>query len=547
MDRRCLLLQLVLGLCLAALRTEAAPSYNTALATEAMWYSAAAYCSPDKLLLWNCSACDNVPGVPTVRPIFHASAKDFTYGYATYNVRTNLIVVAFRGTNGLPTSPSFNSFESVLNWATNLNYHQVNYPNNSCSSGQPCMVHRGFFESYDSVKTQARSTVGALASTYPNARILVTGHSLGGALATLCAVDLVAYGVVTDPSRVSLYTFGAPRVGNKEFAAWALTGLNLFDTWRVVHGDDLVPHVPPLVVPGGETFFHIATEVWYKRDSPTAYKVCAPIGEDPTCSDSLLSYSVTSHEVYLGQYISQFCSNCSSSGRCPDRKWGRCCVLDCPAHCDPYHTCDMTTGRCYQCEDVLPHYWSPDCSQACAPHCDVAHACNRDNGQCYQCQPRTDKEPGWWDPYCNSTCPDNCDVFHTCNRDNGQCYQCKERTDKQPGYWGPHCENACPDNCDVFHTCNRDNGQCYQCKPRTETEPGYWGPHCENTCPQNCDLYHTCNRENGICYQCKEGFWGERCESVCPCCERKICDRDTGKCIGPPCGGSPSVLFGEQP
>ena len=44
----------------------------------------------------------------------------------------------------------------------------------------------------------------------------MTGHSLGGALAVLCALDLQdIYG------NINLYTFGCPRVGNAAFAQYA--------------------------------------------------------------------------------------------------------------------------------------------------------------------------------------------------------------------------------------------------------------------------------------------------------------------------------------
>lgn len=43
----------------------------------------------------------------------------------------------------------------------------------------------------------------------------MTGHSLGGALATFCALDLEEiYG------SLNLYAFGCPRVGNDAFAKY---------------------------------------------------------------------------------------------------------------------------------------------------------------------------------------------------------------------------------------------------------------------------------------------------------------------------------------
>jgi len=54
------------------------------------------------------------------------------------------------------------------------------------------------------------------------------GHSLGGALATLCAAELVTEYNLT---AVRLYTFGCPRVGNRPFAI-ALRNTTLLDTRR---------------------------------------------------------------------------------------------------------------------------------------------------------------------------------------------------------------------------------------------------------------------------------------------------------------------------
>ncbi|KAH7712420.1 class 3 lipase protein, partial [Aphelenchoides avenae] len=47
--------------------------------------------------------------------------------------------------------------------------------------------------------------------------IWVTGHSLGGALATITARH-ISGGVADLPKRVKLVTFGQPRVGTKGFA-----------------------------------------------------------------------------------------------------------------------------------------------------------------------------------------------------------------------------------------------------------------------------------------------------------------------------------------
>lgn len=47
---------------------------------------------------------------------------------------------------------------------------------------------------------------------HPTASALVTGHSLGGALATLSVLEVAK---IVNPSKVKYISFGAPRVGNE--------------------------------------------------------------------------------------------------------------------------------------------------------------------------------------------------------------------------------------------------------------------------------------------------------------------------------------------
>ena len=54
-----------------------------------------------------------------------------------------------------------------------------------------CLVHRGFYLSYLDLQNQVMQGLERLRKNHPNASISVTGHSLGAALAVLCAADLV--------------------------------------------------------------------------------------------------------------------------------------------------------------------------------------------------------------------------------------------------------------------------------------------------------------------------------------------------------------------
>jgi triacylglycerol lipase len=79
--------------------------------------------------------------------------------------------------------------------------------------------------------------VARLSDEYGTMKAKATGHSLGGALANLYAIDLVKAGY-----EVNMYNFGQPRVGNKAYAAYA-SGL-LKEQYRHTNYKDIVPHVP---------------------------------------------------------------------------------------------------------------------------------------------------------------------------------------------------------------------------------------------------------------------------------------------------------------
>jgi hypothetical protein len=101
-------------------------------------------------------------------------------------------------------------------------------------------VHAGFLAAVDAVLP------GLVARLLPDNRdkrtlkpILLTGHSLGGALAVLCGFFLIRENFPVH----SLYTFGQPRVGNRPFAD-AYAALLGPRTFRLVNQNDLVPRLP---------------------------------------------------------------------------------------------------------------------------------------------------------------------------------------------------------------------------------------------------------------------------------------------------------------
>lgn len=82
--------------------------------------------------------------------------------------------------------------------------------------------------------------------------IYVTGHSLGGAVASLIALFLQHEGLPV----VAVYTFASPRVGNREWRAVYSEALG-HCSYRVIAEGDLVPLLPGLM----DGYRHVGQEI----------------------------------------------------------------------------------------------------------------------------------------------------------------------------------------------------------------------------------------------------------------------------------------------
>jgi triacylglycerol lipase len=101
-------------------------------------------------------------------------------------------------------------------------------------------VHTGFLEDFEAIAGKVVSVVRAMIATSGQATpVYITGHSLGGALAILCALEFARQKIPV----AGVYTFGQPRVGNNVFAG--IYNEALHDrTFRIVNQNDIVPRLP---------------------------------------------------------------------------------------------------------------------------------------------------------------------------------------------------------------------------------------------------------------------------------------------------------------
>lgn len=129
------------------------------------------------------------------------------------------VLVSFAGTDPL----------ALQNWVTNFHL-----------GPRARVTHHGFRAAIDAVwdDMAAALTNGNLAYL----PLFFTGHSLGGALAVIAAERMLRErGIMAG----GVYTFGSPRVGGAEFAdSYAASELGQ-RTFRLVHGLDIIPAVPP--------------------------------------------------------------------------------------------------------------------------------------------------------------------------------------------------------------------------------------------------------------------------------------------------------------
>ena len=126
----------------------------------------------------------------------------------------------------------FRGTEYIADWITNFNISTSN-----TSSGEA--VHDGFNKAFKSMEPQLIDFMGRL-NQYNIHTINCIGHSLGGALATICGEWIKK----TYKRTPKIYTFGSPRVGLYSFASLCTSQVRSHNIYRAYHAMDIVPSIP---------------------------------------------------------------------------------------------------------------------------------------------------------------------------------------------------------------------------------------------------------------------------------------------------------------
>jgi len=94
-------------------------------------------------------------------------------------------------------------------------------------------VHRGFKREVDDIWPTIEKNLQDNSKT-----LWFTGHSLGGAMATICAGRCMLSHIKSNPAQI--FTFGSPRVGNKRYINYVKV-----NHVRWVNNNDIVTKMPP--------------------------------------------------------------------------------------------------------------------------------------------------------------------------------------------------------------------------------------------------------------------------------------------------------------
>lgn len=163
------------------------------------------------------------------------TARGSTQCYVAHN--QDFVIVAFRGTQVLKPGASIDFLDVLRDLYVDTKFTLVD-----CTEGGS--IHKGFKAALDEVwEDQVRPHLDRLDDG--RRTFWFTGHSLGGALATLAA---------SRAKKVNgVYTFGSPVVGDQEFAQSFRV---VAKTYRFVNNEDLVAQLP---APGsqGLTYEHV--------------------------------------------------------------------------------------------------------------------------------------------------------------------------------------------------------------------------------------------------------------------------------------------------
>jgi hypothetical protein len=159
--------------------------------------------------------------------LFFSSQSSF--GYIVQDATGTQFGILIRGT------------ENTIEWIEDVEACQTDFLFSGKNYGK---IEQGFLDEYNNLSVydaSSRTNIGKLpswlATVPPAAGIIVAGHSLGAAVATIAGAQAAIQG-----NQTRIYSFASPQVGDSQFAA--VFDALAIDHYRIYNLHDLVPKVP---------------------------------------------------------------------------------------------------------------------------------------------------------------------------------------------------------------------------------------------------------------------------------------------------------------
>jgi hypothetical protein len=293
---------LILSLLICSSLQQAA--YDQTLAIELMHVSNMAYCPVASLKAGTCGPdCVALQGQVTFL-YYNQQTADLgdAVSFSMYKDDSKqMFMTAFRGTN--------------TDWQLFLEGAEGDDVEYSTYDISDAVVTSYFYNRYNTyLRQDYLSQLSSAVSQYPGYTFAFTGHSLGAALTTLAALDAILGGYVS-ASQAIMYNYGSPRVGNYAFASAVVQNVPVI--YRVVHWNDLVPHVPLCVSSSGNCIadsgassydesgdhlwpaWHVWPQIFYTEDF-SDYQQCSAEASDCMDQFDLIQCSIDAHLDYFG-------------------------------------------------------------------------------------------------------------------------------------------------------------------------------------------------------------------------------------------------------
>ena len=251
-------------------------------------FAQSSYCL-EGLQEWKCVKCRPELQVKDIK--FAGMFESTVFAYSGYSAPLNTIVVAFRGTR------------TLNGWIRDIRFAKPDCSFPDAPLG--AKVHLGFLEAWTYLKPEIMENLDQLIIKYPKSKLLVTGHSLGGAVSSISTADLYSSKYSKKFVSWTVITFGQPRgcnqwlilVGNDIFAKW-VSGFKGVEYFRIVNENDVVAHRNALfniVPPHWADFQHIPKEIWIKQNETYYCPMNENGDESLDCSNQFRFFSVYAH------------------------------------------------------------------------------------------------------------------------------------------------------------------------------------------------------------------------------------------------------------